>query len=143
MPEIKKKLEYTSEIFKREMAKPGWYNGLVGVKSSAANMLKKRFFEDEDRFMTTRMVNKLMDHFGYVMKEKRREALWEKSRPRKWHVKHPTKDCGIIEAMTEDQAKEIAAKAEHPRKKVFIDPFGQEHNLQELFRCKLEAEEVV
>ena len=142
MPKHTKIVEYTSDIFKREMAKPGWYNGLEGVKPSAANMLKKRFFEDEDHFMTNRMVNKLMDHFGYVIKEKRREALWEKENPKKWHVKHPTKDCGIIEAMTEEQAKEIATKAEYPRKKVFTDPFGQEHNLQDLFRCKLIAEEV-
>lgn len=142
MPKTNKTLEYTSEIFKREMANPGWYNGIKGLKPSAANMLKKRFFEDEDHFMTTRMENKLMEHFGYVRKEKRREALWEKSEPKKWRVKHPTKDCGIIEAMTEDLAKDIATKTEYPRKKVFTDPFGEEHNLQDLFRNKLKAEEV-
>lgn len=141
MKDLKKPLEYTTEIFKREMAKPGWYNGLEGVKPSAANMLKKRFFE-EDGTMTTRMINKLMDHFGYIMREKKRDALWEKAKPRKWNVKNSSEDFGIIEALTEDQAKEIVTKAKHPRKKVFTDPFGEEHNLQDLFRCKLIVDEI-
>lgn len=134
-------LEYTTDIFKREMAKPGWYNGIPDMKASAANMLKKRFFE-EDGNMTDRMVKKLMDHFGYVMREKKRDAIWEKASPKKWHLKNSKEDFGVVEAMTEDQAKEILTKEKHPRKKMFTDPFGEEHNIQDLFRCKLIAEEV-
>jgi hypothetical protein len=138
MPDTQIGLEYTSQIFRRETARKGWYKNFC-EKNTASNY-KTRFENNE---LSDDKIAKILKFLGYEMVEKPIEATWRKIEDRKWNVIEEGASLGTFTAKTKEAACTQAAQQKYGLTDSHVDHKGRTKLIWELAICDLTAEEII